>query len=321
VESPGYGWTQEAKMLHQIRHLVEERANIHLRDKDLRSPLFVAAMMNNATMIEILLEKEADPNCWDKERRKPLHIAVMRGCDKPAQLLIPKTYTLARDRFGCNPLPLAAFRKGLCTEETKAALSKQMEDDRAAMPISETQIWAECLKWSRTWNLRELRKWVEVASVSCIRGQADQDMLDIYIQDVRELAPMYEAVLPVCLRGNVDVDFDMCEIKIEKEIPFEPRKEPDTSAEFIAGTQEMVEDIIDDLSTVVRAFKCPMFVEGRTGGTDADGKFYWRDLAQNRANKITSIMYKFGCSPAQVKPLGNPGGGAKVVVRPAQKKK
>jgi hypothetical protein len=319
VESPGYGWTHEAKMLDLCRHLVAERANIHVRDKDLRSPLFVAAMENNATVTAILIENEADPNCWDKERRKPLHVAVMRGNDEPAKILIPKTYTLARDRFGCNPLPLAAFRKGLCKEDTKVALSVQMQEDKDKMPISETQVWAECLKWSRTWNVRRLRYWVEVASVSCIRSQADQDLLDIYIEDVRDLAPMCEAVYPVCLRGSVTVEYDSCEIVIEKEIPFEARKPPDTSAEFVAGTEEAVREIIEDLAVVVKAFRSPMVVEGHTGATDpAD---YWGELAQNRANKIVDILYEFGCAPDKVKPLGCPGGGAKVIVRPAKKKK
>merc|ERR1712224_829929 len=68
-----------------------------------------------------------------------------------------------------------------------------------------------------------------------------------------------------------------------------------------------VEEMVEDLATVVRAFDSPMVVEGCTGGTGSD---YWQQLAQNRANKIVSMMLCHGCSVDKVFPLGTPGGGA-----------
>merc|ERR1719387_1031032 len=97
------------------------------------------------------------------------------------------------------------------------------EADGTEVPRSETAVWKHCLYWSRTWNVKRLRYWVEVASVLCMRGEADRKMLDVYIEDVRELAPCVEAALPVLGRGNVGIDFDNCTINIEKDIDLEPQ--------------------------------------------------------------------------------------------------
>merc|ERR1719463_295791 len=58
VESPGYGWTNEQKMLDLYHHLVRERCNIHERDVNKRSPLFTAAMCDNALVTELLLKDD-----------------------------------------------------------------------------------------------------------------------------------------------------------------------------------------------------------------------------------------------------------------------
>merc|ERR1719316_1095614 len=134
------------------------------------------------------------------------------------------------------------------------------------MPQSETKIWEMCLKYSRTWNAIKLRYWVEVAAVACVDNEADRLLLESYIKKVRELAAQCEMVYPVVARGVVSVDYDNCSIAIEKEIPFAPRKEPDSTAEFIDGREEEVEEMIMDLAIVVKAFNSPMVVEGCTGG-------------------------------------------------------
>ena len=40
--------------------------------------------------------------------------------------------------------------------------------------------------------------------------------------------------------GIVGVDYNECSIEILMDIPFEPRKEPDTSAEFVEDQKEKV---------------------------------------------------------------------------------
>jgi hypothetical protein len=346
VESPGYGWTSEAKMVNLYKHLVQERCNIHIRDNAKHSPLFIAAAENNATITELLLEGEADPNTWDSKRRKPLHAAVAAGCDEPAQLLLKywpsdrkegvpgiSTFTLAKDDIGCTPLDLGVFRKGLINGETIRMLQEKMQEDQilregdgTVVERSETAIWKHCLKWSRTWNVEKLRYWVEVASVFCIKQTGDRREQDLkilakYQGDVLELAPCVEAALPVLGRDPkfVDIDFDNCTIKIEKDIDFETRKPPDASAEFKAGTEEDTRMVLEDVATVVKAFKAPMIVEGHTGATDPPA--YWGELAQNRATAICEVMYEFGCTPEMLRPKGCPGGGAYVAVRPAKPKK
>jgi hypothetical protein len=327
----GYGWTDPQAMQEIYAELIAQRANIHSRNKERRSPLYMAAWSNNGPMVKKILDDNADPNCWDEVRRKPLHVAVMHGCDEAAQLLVEAadgdeegaswsnkraTFTLAKDEFGCNPLPLAQFRKGLCSEKTKQMIEDQMGRDRANMSRSQTEIWQKCLEYSNTWNVWDLRYWVEVAMVSCVDNPTEQRIVEKYIERVRYLARACEMVKPVVSRGVVGVDYHNCSIEILMDIPFEPRKEPDTSAEFVEDQKEKVEEMVLDLSTVVHAFDSPMVVEGCTGGT---GSQYWSELAQNRANKIVSMMLTHGCELSKVFPLGTPGGGAKVKVRPKKK--
>ena len=48
-------------------------------------------------MARLLLEHGADADAWDGERRKPLHFAMLHGADAVVQVLLPATYTIARD--------------------------------------------------------------------------------------------------------------------------------------------------------------------------------------------------------------------------------
>ena len=62
------------------------------------------------------------------------------------------------------------------------------------------------------------------------------------------------------------------------------------------------------------AYEEPMVVEGHTGGTSPVE--YWQELADNRAQLICDTLVRKGVKRHLIRPHGEPGGGAKVVVYP-----
>jgi hypothetical protein len=120
----------------------------------------------------------------------------------------------------------------------------------------------------------------------------------------------------VLMRGNISIDYDGCAVNMDVELPFANRTPPDSSAEITAGREEEAEKVMEDLAMVVNIFQVSMVIEGHTGATEpAD---YWGDLALNRAKLISGTMSEnYGVSPMLALPKGVPGGGAKVLVKPA----
>lgn len=97
-------------------------------------------------------------------------------------------------------------------------------------------------------------------------------------------------------------------------IAFAARKPPDTSAAFEEKGYHQAQDVLQDLSVVVGAYRTPMIVEGHTG--QVEPRAYWEELAHNRAALIIQNLQSLGCPQGICKPLGCPGGGAKVLVYP-----
>merc|ERR1712159_360154 len=71
----------------------------------------------------------------------------------------------------------------------------------------------------------------------------------------------------VLSRGIISINYDECTIHIQKDIPFANRSQPDASAAFQEGSEELAEEIMFDLSEVIKVFRKAMVVEGHTGGT------------------------------------------------------
>lgn len=133
---------------------------------------------------------------------------------------------------------------------------------------------------------------------------------------LRRLEEKVRLVEPICKKGNVEMLYDACSVRIDKEIAFENRKPPDASAAFVVSSQKVAEEVLKDLSIVLKAFLEPMIIEGHTGATDPPE--YWQLLATNRAILIVKFLEMGGVPQGLCKPKGCPGGGAKVLVYPAQ---
>merc|ERR1719253_925107 len=101
------------------------------------------------------------------------------------------------------------------------------------MPKACCTVWAKVDEYEDTWSVDDLRYYVEVASVHCEKCRQNLAIIDAKRQLVRDLAKKVEAAKPIVKRGNIHVDFRKCEIEIVKDINFENRKPPDTSATIL----------------------------------------------------------------------------------------
>lgn len=134
------------------------------------------------------------------------------------------------------------------------------------------------------------------------------------------LEEKYRHVLPICKKGHVSVDFDACAVHVQVPIVFANRKPPDTSAALEQSKEDESMETINDLAEVLKAYGERMVIEGHTGQTSPPE--YWGKLADNRSILVTDILEKrLGVPEGLCVPRGCPGGGAKVLVYPAEKKK
>lgn len=124
--------------------------------------------------------------------------------------------------------------------------------------------------------------------------------------------------LPVIPRGFVTIDFDKCSVDINGSIKFASRQPPDTSAEIEAGGLKEADEIIGDLATVLSSFGTKMVVEGHTGNTEP--VVFWQALADNRSRMLVRLLEAKGVPRGVAVPKGYPGGGAMVLVYPADVK-
>jgi hypothetical protein len=176
----------------------------------------------------------------------------------------------------------------------------------------------ELLKSAETWNVIRIKRALHVAKFHCmgcrLQGKILDDVEIKYWHLARKIKKLRET--GVLNRGNVSLDYDNCNINMDKEIPFANRSQPDTSADFADGKSEMARQIINDLSIVINCFQMGMVLEGHTGATEPYE--YWSELAANRAGLLSQIMVEdYGVAKLLAIPKGCPGGGAKVIVRPA----
>jgi hypothetical protein len=168
----------------------------------------------------------------------------------------------------------------------------------------------------KTWNIPRIQVAMENGERLCAASRMEHNRLHRAFGIVSKLQPKITQVQPALARGHISIDYDNCAIGVETNIPFAARKQPDTSAEFAEGQEDLAFEVIADLSVVIKAFGVPLIVEGHTGQTEPAE--YWGELAENRARVITDLLeQKLNVEKGLVTPMGCPGGGAKVVVRPA----
>lgn len=132
----------------------------------------------------------------------------------------------------------------------------------------------------------------------------------------KRLQQKFETVRPLLPRKAIDIDFDHNRIEIKRPINFAKRKPPDSSADFDEKYLDQANDTIADLAVVIKNYMERMVVEGHTGGA-SDPISYWQDLANNRAQLIVDTLVAKGVRKNLLKAIGEPGGGAKVAVYPA----
>jgi len=89
------------------RYLGEHPGDLHARGEHGETPLSLAALYADATLVRILLERGASPNEADADGRTPLHWAV-GDLEKTRLLLAHGSKPIARTRLGNSPLLLAA---------------------------------------------------------------------------------------------------------------------------------------------------------------------------------------------------------------------
>lgn len=130
----------------------------------------------------------------------------------------------------------------------------------------------------------------------------------------RDMEEKHRIVYPLLKHGNIAVDFDQCTVDILVSIAFAARKPPDASAAFEEKGYAQAQEVLKDLSVVVRAYRTVMIVEGHTG--QVEPRDYWEVLAYNRSALIVNELQNLGVPRGICKPVGCPGGGAKVLVYP-----
>lgn len=127
-----------------------------------------------------------------------------------------------------------------------------------------------------------------------------------------ELKQKQKLVEPVLLNGNVDINFRTKEINLVGSIAFESRAPPDSSATYDPEQESLARAILDDVATVMKAYKIHFIVEGQCGGGNPPE--FWQELADNRALLICEGLESRGVSRDLLHPRGNPSGTPKVVI-------
>jgi len=94
------------------RLLVDNGANIHIRNRLGGTPLLYAAERGRDSLVVDLIERGADPNCQNTVcLSTPLHYAVWQGHIPTIERLLERgAQILARDKYGDTPLRDALVR-------------------------------------------------------------------------------------------------------------------------------------------------------------------------------------------------------------------
>jgi uncharacterized protein len=104
-EAANNGYYEMAKVL------VVNKADVNLKAKGGRSPLYFAVMYDHADIVKLLLESGANSNVKDENGVTPLHLAAWSGYEDEAKLLLAhEADATAKDHSGETPLDWAMKR-------------------------------------------------------------------------------------------------------------------------------------------------------------------------------------------------------------------
>jgi len=178
----------------------------------------------------------------------------------------------------------------------------------------------------RRWNPQRVRDAIRACApeghpeyehkdCECPGCQLDVHLLERCEARAHRLACKKATVRKLIAKGNLDIDFDECEIMIKKAIAFENRAPPDSSAVLLAANIHESTAVIRHLAVVICAYEAQMTVAGHTGRSDPYS--FWSALATNRAKLVCEMCESFGVPKGQLRPVGVADGlGAKVKVLP-----
>eukprot|EP00746_Dinoflagellata_sp_MGD_P003474 gnl/MRDRNA2_/MRDRNA2_106749_c0_seq1.p1 gnl/MRDRNA2_/MRDRNA2_106749_c0~~gnl/MRDRNA2_/MRDRNA2_106749_c0_seq1.p1 ORF type:complete len:651 (+),score=114.02 gnl/MRDRNA2_/MRDRNA2_106749_c0_seq1:127-2079(+) len=127
-----------------------------------------------------------------------------------------------------------------------------------------------------------------------------------------ELKQKQKLVEPALAKKTLEINFRTKEINLLGEIAFESRAPPDATATYDPAAEHFAQAILDDLATVMKAYKVHFIVEGQCGGGNPPE--FWQELADNRAELICEGLESRGVSREFLHPRGNPAGAPKVVI-------
>lgn len=101
-------WAAEDKHRDATQLLIEQGANVHIRDEELNTPLHWAALSGNLEVCRLLLEAHADINSLNIFKETSLHIAAREDCYNCVQLLVSRGANIyIKNKDGQTPLTVA----------------------------------------------------------------------------------------------------------------------------------------------------------------------------------------------------------------------
>lgn len=114
---------------HIASHLVEEGANVHLKNRRGRAPMHFAAENNDVSTINLLAGKGAYPDEKDYFGYTPLHRAVFYSSLEAIKLLVTtlKVNVNEINNKGYTPLHLAVFNNNLNTAKLLISLKANVD--------------------------------------------------------------------------------------------------------------------------------------------------------------------------------------------------
>ncbi|XP_067056627.1 histone-lysine N-methyltransferase EHMT2-like isoform X1 [Acropora muricata] len=126
-------WAAESKQYDATLLLIEQGANVHLRDLELNVPLHWAALSGNPEVCKLLLNEATDINSINIHKETPLHIVAREGHYSCVQLFLSRGASIhLKNKDGHTPCEIAdPSTRQYCLLNSKAQLESSAGRTRA----------------------------------------------------------------------------------------------------------------------------------------------------------------------------------------------
>lgn len=120
-------WAAEDKQYDATQVLIENGANLHIRDLEFNVPLHWAALSGNIEVCKLLLDEHTDINSINIHKETPLHIAAREDHYACVQLFLSRGANIhIRNKDGHTPCEVAhPVSRGYCLLDSKAQLESR----------------------------------------------------------------------------------------------------------------------------------------------------------------------------------------------------